>query len=318
MYLAAFSFGRKWGNCEVFLKSALMGAEERGVEVRFYRLRDYELHNCSTCYYDACPASRDPHLCKYKDDAPFLIEEFLNSDGVLLAAPIYAISPNSRFFAFRDRVFGPKLDIARSAAGRPEQPWIKGRGKARAGGLISVGGALTENWTSLGLPSLYSCVFSPQTEVVDQMNIYGVASLGEAAAQEDYLARARQLGRNVADAMLTGDHSWRGDEAGVCPCCHLDTVTLLPGNKKVCCPVCGIYADVVIKDGALTFDWPDNMEYRQHNRQAFHGKLDHLQEIDRHKDIFAPQRERALQLLEQYKAYSVCEVPPPSKEKNHA
>ena len=316
MYLAAFSFGRKWGNCEVFLKEALMGAEERGVEVRFYRIRDYDLHNCSACYQAFCPAALDPHNCKYKDDTPFLVEEFLNSDGVLLGAPVYSVGPNSMSIAFRDRVFGSKLDIAREAAGRPPQPWIKGRARARVGGLISVGGALTENWTAMGLPTLYTLAFSPQTEIVDQLNIYGVANFGEAAIKDAYLEKAHRLGWNVADAMLTGDHGWRGEKEGVCPGCHLDTVTILPGGRKVCCPVCGIYGDVVMQDGALSIDWPDTMEYRKHNRQKFHGKLDHLQEIDRHKEDFLPFKNEAMEKLEKYKQYSACEVPSPSLSKS--
>jgi len=314
MVLSAFSFGRKWGNGEVLLKEALMAAEAKGIEVRFYRICDYEVHNCKTCNVGAfCPGVREVEKCIYKDDTPFLVEEFLNSDGILMAAPVYALTPNSLFFAFRDRVFGPKMDIARELVGLPMPSWAKGRFKARPGGLISVGGALTEHWTSMGLMSLYSGTFSAQTEVVDHINAYAIADPGAATTRPDWLKRAALLGENVADALLTGDHRWRGDEGGICPCCHLNHLTMVPGNKQVICVVCSIYGDVHIEDGNLTFDWPDTEEYRKDNRLTVQGKKEHLLEIRRCIAEYEPLKEKAMEDLQKYKDYNACEIMSPSR-----
>ena len=277
MVLAAFSFGRRWGNCEVLLKEALMAAEAMGIETKFYRICEYDLHNCQTCTVGAfCPAVREVDKCRYKHDTPFLIEEFLDSDGVIMGAPVYAFTPNSLFFAFRDRVFGPKMDVARGEIGLELPSWVKGRFKARPGGLISVGGALTEHWTSMGLPTLYSATFSAQTEIVDHINAIGLADPGAATTRKDYLERAALLGRSVADAMQSGDYRWRGEKEGICPSCHLDILTMVPGNKQVICPVCGIYGDVHIENGELSFKWPDTEEYRKDNRLTVSGKKEHL------------------------------------------
>ena len=105
-----------------------------------------------------------------------LVEKFLDSDGYIIAAPVFSLTPSSLLVTFRDRVFGPKMDVASAELGMPEPEFVKGRYKARPGGLISVGGALTEHWTSLGIPTLYTTTFSAQTEIVDHMNVFGVAA----------------------------------------------------------------------------------------------------------------------------------------------
>lgn len=316
MKLIAFSAGRKNGNTEVFLKEALMAAEAKGVEVEFYRLKDFEMSPCTAC--DTF-CNKDINKCPHKDDAQFLVDRFLDSDGVIVGAPVYSLTPSSLLFTFRDRVFGPKMDVSAVwEMGWPEEPFVKGRFKARPGGLISVGGALTENWTSLNLPSLFSTTFSAQTEVVDHLNIYGVADPGAATIEEEYLAKARKLGENVADAMLTGDHRWRGEKEGFCPLCHLNMVELIPGTDKVCCPVCGIYGHIRVENGASTVDWPDTWEYRRDNRLSTKGKQTHMIEIMECVKAYEPRKEEALKKLQKYRDYNACEVKSPIREAKKA
>jgi multimeric flavodoxin WrbA len=315
MKLAAFSCGRKWGNTEVFLKEALMAAEEMDIEVEFYRLSDYELHNCSACSPKFCPASSiDIDACPYKDDAIFLANRFLDSDGVLIGAPVYALSPGSLFFTFRDRIFGPKMDVASPLLGKPEASWVKGRFKARPGGLISVGGALTEHWTSLGLPNLYTATFSAQTDVVDQMNVFAVADPAEACVKPECLARARKLGQNVANAMLTNDHSWKGNTDGLCPHCHLNFLQVVPGTDQVVCPVCGVQGTLTLEDGKIAVCFPETAQNIKDNRLTIEGKKTHILEIDKHSASYRPHFEEAKVTLEKYKTYSACEVSSPCKE----
>lgn len=303
MKLAAFSAGRKNCNTEVFVKEALMAAEELGVEVELYRLNDFELHNCSSCSPQQCPAMFNMDACPYKDDTPFLVDRFLDCDGVLIAGPVYSLTSSSLFFTFRDRVFGPKMDVAHSRMGHPEAPFVKGRFKARPGALISVGGALTENWTSLGLASLYSATFSAQTEVVDHMNVYGIADQGAATLRPDLLERARQVGRNLAQAMLDGDNHWRGGDKGVCPQCHLSLLEIQPGTTKVLCPVCGIYGEIEAHDGKSTIVWPDDHDHRRDNRLTIEGKQVHLEEIMECVMAFKPHEAEAKENMKKYIAY---------------
>ena len=47
--ITGLSFGRKNGNCEAFLKAALMAAEEEGVESEIIRAMDMKILPCKSC-----------------------------------------------------------------------------------------------------------------------------------------------------------------------------------------------------------------------------------------------------------------------------
>lgn len=314
MKLVAFTAGRRNGNTEIYVKEALMAAEEKGVKVQLYRLTEYNIHNCSSCSTTAfCQADTDMEKCIYKDDALFLAEAFLESDGIIFAAPAYSLTANSLFFAFRDRVFGPRMDIAGPMLGMPSPEFIKGRYKHRPTGLISVGGCLHENWTGFSLASLFTAVIPPQNEVVDHINVYGIAEMNAAATNEQWIAKARKLGENVADAMLSGDNSWRGGDRGSCPVCHLNYVEIIPGTDDIMCPVCGIYGKLAVQDGVTTLVWPDTPECRKENRFTVEGKVFHLNDIKKCMDEFGSLREQAKQQAQKYRDYTSCIVKPPSK-----
>ena len=317
MKLVAFHSGRKNGNTEVFVKEALMAAEEMGIEVELYRLNEFEFTNCTACQgfcppeIDACPHS--------KDEARVLVEAFLNSDGVIIASPCYSLTPNSLFYAFRDRVFGPKMDVSTVwELGFPEPSFAKGRFKTRPGGLIGVGGTLTENWTSLNIPGLFSATFSAQTDVVDHMNAYGVADATHAAISDKWLERAHNLGKHVAEAMLSGDHSWRGEDEGTCPLCHENMLLVTPGTNQICCPVCGITGTIEVVDGVIQTTWPDDWEHSKDNRLSPKGKRTHMEEIDACAAAFEPRKEEAKEKMKKYLNYTACEMKSPAKEARKA
>ena len=315
MKLVAFGCGRRNGNTEVYIKEALMAAEKKGLEVEYLRLGDFDFHNCASCYQTFCPANRNIENCKFHDDTKFIAEKYLDADGVIVGAPVYAFTPDSLFFTFRDRVFGPKMDLACEQLGFPEPEWIRGRRHPRPGALISVGGAQTKHWTSLGVASLYSSTFSIGTQIVDILDVNGVADLGAACLYEDWLLKARKLGENVADAILSGDWAWRGepDDEVTCPECHLKHITLEPGTNKVTCPVCGSTGFVTMEGDKLVMNWPDTDECRKESRMRLSGKIMHLQEIEDVKKELNPIRDKGLELLQKYKDYNACEVKPPVK-----
>ena len=321
MKLVAFSAGKPKGNCEIFVKEALMAAEAKGVEVEFIRLSDCDLHNCRSCVQGACPSTKDPAKCPYgKDDAVWLAEKFLDSDGYILAAPAYSLSSNSLMFAFRDRVFGPRMDAGMFLAGRrPEPEWARGRFKRRPGGLIGVGGAGTEHWTSLNMPCLFTTTFSAQTDIVDTLNVYGVADKFAAAVEDEWLAKAHKLGENVADAMLTGDHRRRGEAEGSCPFCHQNLIQVIPGTDDVICPICGITGKISVKDGVVGFDWPDDDAHRCDNRLEVRGKVRHMEEIIEIVETrYKPNLDRIMERCRKWHDYTACEQTPPSRQKQPA
>lgn len=316
MKIIGIGAGRPRGNTEIFVKEALMAAEQKGCEVEYIRLSECNLHNCSNCSINFCPSFQDPTKCPYgKDDAAWIIDRFLDADGCIFGSSCFSLTPNSLFFTFRDRVFGPKMDIAIPMMNLfPEPEFIGGRLHARPGALISVGGALTEHWTALNLPAMYSSTFSAQIEVVDTLNVYGVADPDAAAGYPEWLAKAHKLGERVAEAAISGDHSWRGDKPGTCPTCHLDMVQLVPGTDQVICPVCGIYGKICVSDGVVSVEWPDDREHRKDCRMTVEGKLVHQEEIRTcmHEHYF-PRKEELHQLAKKYHAWDDCRLKPPSK-----
>lgn len=315
--LVAFSAGSKNGNTETFIKQSLMAAEEMGVKVELIRLRDMEIEPCMLCA-GICPAQNDPKKCIHKDDGNFLVEKFLDSDGVIFGAPVYSLTPPGLWFNFRDRVFGPKMDVASKEIFGREPDFARGRFKERPGALISVGGARTEHWVSLGMCNLYTITFSAQVKIVDLMNVTRVAHAGAATMRDDYMERARSLGQNLANAILTGDFSYsKNAPQGLCPSCHLSDVKWKPGEQIVECLVCGIRGKIIEQNGKVSVEWlPDDGEQ---NRLTVKGKITHLKEIvDEMKNYYEPVKEEALARLEKFKNYNNCIVKSPTKEARRA
>ena len=311
--LVAFSAGSKNGNTETFIKQALMAAEEMGVNVELIRLRDMVLEPCLLCA-GICAAQNDPKKCFHKDDGVFLIEKFLDSDGVIFGAPVYSLTPPSIFFVFRDRVLGPKMDVASKEVFGREPDFARGRFRERPGALISVGGARTAHWASLGLCNLYTAIFSAQVKIVDMMNVTRVAHAGAATVRDDYMERARSLGRNLANAILTGDFSYcKEAHQGLCPSCHLNDVKWILDEQIVESLVCGIRGKIIVQNGIVSVEWlPDDEEQ---NKLTVKGKITHLKEIvDEMKKYYEPVKEEALARLEKFKNYNRCIVKSPTKE----
>ena len=313
MRVIGFSCGKKFGNTETLVKEALMACEEKGLEVDFVRLNDMVLEPCTVCN-NGCVAGRDINACPHKDDANFLADKFLDADGYIIGAPAYSKTPNSYALVFRDRVFGPKMDLAFwQIRGEPE--WAKGRGRARAGALISVGGAPTHHWVSMGIQCLYTTCFSAQTEVVDILDVNFRADKGACAIEDELCARAHKLGENVADAVITGDHKWRGDEGYACSVCHQNFVELKPGTNRAECPICGCLGTIKIKDDIVTFEIDDMHQ----NALSMEGKKYHDWEIkDVRENIYGPKKELADAKLQKYKDWEMHTLKSPTKEARKA
>lgn len=320
MKLIAFGAGRKNGNTEVYIKEALMAAENLGIEVEYIRLRDFEIHTCNACPMQFCPAMDDPKNCVYGyDDAAYLLDKFLDSDGVIIGGPVYSTTGSSLLYAFRDRVFGPKVDdVMMERFGTPD--WARGRMKHRPGAIISVGGALSRHWVSMGIPSLYSACFPPTTLVVDYMNVTGIANPGAAVLNDKLITRAHQLGENLSHAMLENDTSWRGQvdpEEDVCPSCHYNCVLINPRKKDVWCAICGIHGHIHFQGNKMIIDWPEDEQDENHLLSC--GKNAHGDEIGYVlKNLYMPYKDQIPAKLEKYKNYTACELKSPYHEAKKA
>ncbi len=314
--IVAFTAGRRFGNCEIYVKTALEAASKMGIECELIRLNECNLIPCKDCTRGPCYV-KGPAACILKDDGEWLAEKFLDSDGYLLAAPVWSLSPAGIVTVFRDRIFGPKMDLAGwEMGGTPD--WANGRKKQRPGALISVGGALTKHWVSLGLATMYTTTFSAQTNVIDHMNVFQVADHGEALLRKDYLQRANYLGQNLGHAVLNPQIDWmkkfigETEQEEACPGCHQSLMIANPGRDYVECAICGTRAKVTLEDGKLAYTWKDDPQ----DRLTMRGKFDHLREIARHtQERYAGHEDEIKEEHTRYKQMEQFTAEPPSKKK---
>ena len=311
--ITAFCAGRKNGNTETYIKIALAEAKKMGVDVELIRLNECNILPCKACPNMPC-TWKGPKGCILKDDVPWLLDKFLDSDGYILGAPVWSLSPCGVVTDFRDRIFGPKMDVAGWELDGGAPQWLDGRTQHRPGALISVGGALTENWTSLGLATLYTTTFSAQINVIDHLNIHAVADPGEALTREDYVLRAKYLGQNLAYAVKHPEIDWtkkflgQTEEDEACPGCHNSLLIAKPGRDYVECAICGRIGKIALEDGKIRYTWPED----DGDRLTVMGKFKHMREIKYHTEaIFEPKKAAIWDEYEELKKNNDFLVRPP-------
>lgn len=320
MKLLGISCGRKMGNSEIMLKEALMAGEELGANVELIRLVDLDIKPCLHCLQ--CPWNpKGPSGCIHKDDAPFLWDKIMDSDGLIISSPVYTLTPPALLLNIRDRILGPKADIAfideyKKAGNRDirfnRQAFVDERiFKARPGGFISIGGAPYHDWVTLAIPLLHTLTFSMQIEIIDQIQIVGAGAPGAILLKEEALERAKILGRNVAQAMgkKRQEMKYIAKDQGLCPSCHLKLFVIIEKNQ-IMCPICGIKGKLKIHDGEITPLFSE--EEQKRSRLTIEGKRIHFFEI---LDVFNEFQKRANEIPERLKRYESYKpyVSPPSK-----
>ncbi len=288
MKLLGLTCGSPMGNTEVLVREALYAAEEAGVEIAMIKLMDLDLRPCTGCL--SCVESLmkgGPGRCIQKDDFAFLDEQFMDSDGVIVGAPVYVLGPNGLLKVVADRM-GPTHDVSwriqaklirentgRTAGKGPDERAFK----KRVAGLISVGGATTPHWASLGLPLMHFITFPPAVQVIDQVQYLGTAAVGNFVLTPERFERAKTLGRNVAEAMLkpVEERAWKGDAEGICPVCHNDLLTVTNGRNPVECPICGIAGTLSVDGDRITVTFSEEEQAR--SRLTIAGKHEHWVEV---------------------------------------
>jgi len=285
MKLLGLSCGRKMQNTEILVKEAMMVAEELGVDIGMIRLLDLDIKPCTGCV--SCVRSLmqgGPGKCVIKDDLHLVEEELMESDGLILGSPVFVLTPHGLLKVMSDR-FGPSHDYAfRMEAQKIRETKGKGNGpdkrfrKDRVSGFISVGGAVTPHWLSLGLPLMNLFTFPSHIQVVDQMQVLGVSRWGHVVLNDEAMARARKLGHNVAQAMGKSEKEvrWMGDEPGTCPVCHSNLLTV-PKKNPVECAICGIRGEIKVEGDDISVTFSEEEQKRA--RLTVAGKLEHYVEI---------------------------------------
>ena len=288
MKLLGLSFGHVGGNCDIVLKQALLGAMEReDIKVSFLNTCHLNIDRCTGC--GACDRLREKggmSICVRKDDFKMVEEAIVEADAIIAAAPVYVLGPTGQYKNLVDRL-GPSHDVsfllkeneARRAKGMSEAQMIPEKYfKERPLGLISVGGARTKGWTSMGLSGMYLLGFPMHMVPVDALNIYAMGERISPVLDDALMERLSRLGRHVADALgkRAEDMEWMGDEDGVCPVCHCDQLTVRQGTT-VECSVCGSIGTLSIENGEIKVYYDEMQVARSRFRPG--GDMEHCLEI---------------------------------------
>jgi multimeric flavodoxin WrbA/uncharacterized Zn finger protein (UPF0148 family) len=298
MKLLGVTCGRKMGNSEILAKEALMGAEEvEGVGVELLRLHDLTIKPCTGC--ESCVRdviNGGTGECVIKDDGmPFLIERFSECDAIIYSYPVYYLSPPGVLRSVNDRMVGYNYKAARDGT------------KRRVGGLIAVGGT---DWVTLGLPLLLTNLQSSQVEVVDHLQAVFSARPGQVLLDDKAVARARALGRHVAEAWFKkdGEAKFMGDEPGHCPVCHT-SVLLVPKNGPVECAICGSRGTLKVEGDAyrVAFYEEDIKKSRWYQK----GFSEHLGVVHKVHEKAEQGKDVIKSKLSKYKSYDpIIKTPP--------
>ena len=294
MKVVGISFGRMNQRSDILVKEALFAAKKAGADVQFINTVRLDIGHCRACDY--CSRMRDKgeveiHCCM-KDDYHILEEACLEADGIIIAAPVYAVGIVGQFKNFVDR-FGPSHDRAalleenkkRKAEGKPElDPRYF---KDRYTGMISVGGAQTHNWLSLGLPMLDLFNFSLCMKCVGHVDAYDQGRTGSPLLDKNLMAQAAELGKAVAESLgkpYDEVDTWVGDE-GVCPVCH-NPLLSMNGTTHVECPICGIWGDLSVDGDKVKVEWSEKEIARARNTNI--GIYEHYNEIQNMITVCVP------------------------------
>ena len=317
MKLLGLACGRRMGNSEILLREALMGAEEtrKDVEVEILRMVDLDIKPCRGC--KVCLRFQGGlKACVLKDDTAFFYDTFMDSDGLIIAAPVWTLTPPGYLIHARDRALGPFSDVAGHLMRREMQGSDEGMDKRvfknRAGGYISVGGAPLLNWVSLGLPLIHTVTFSPNVAVVDQMQVLKAnEQIGSVLLNNRAIERARRLGCRVAEAMGKPLEAMKfvGDEPGMCPVCHLDLM-VVRGDSTVECAICGVKGNVKLDGGKVTVVFSE--EEQKKSRLTIEGKRIHMREIMETRQELLPRYGEIPAKMKKYTSY-ITPIKPPSK-----
>lgn len=295
--ILGLSFGRRNERSDIFVKEALLAAKEAGAEVKFINTMRLEVTHCHACdYCSKCRDKGDVNIpCAFKDGYQVLEAAFDECDGVIVAAPVYAVGITGQFKNFLDR-YMPAHDRAnmieenkkREAEGKPllNPNYFKDR----YSGYISVGGAQTHNWVALGLPMLHLLDFSQLMKCVGHIDAYDQGRTGNPVLDPDLLEQCRELGRAVANSIgkpydeVDAEANWVGPK-GVCPVCHNDLITYT-GTTHIECPICGINGTLSVEGEEVKVSFSEDEKKRARN--TIRGIYEHHYEIKNMIDVCVP------------------------------
>ena len=284
--------GRKNGNTEIMMKEAFMALEEKyGAECQFIRLQEAEIRactGCETCMMSHIGGNMD-FRCIHKSgsDHFYHIEQLMReADAIIVSSPAYNLMPTGILIKFLNKLH---------ASGDYREVTQKDN---KIGAAFSLGGTDWTNFT-LNACKMAAMEFCGSYEaVVESVHFDFVPAVGAIVLEEEMLARMRQLGENVGEAVTAKQkgekHKYYGDE-GTCPDCHGDFLEIR--KDGVYCPQCLTKAQVSVENDELKVVFTE--EERAKNRWSPWGQDLHIDNISKghgkagkNKDIIKEKRKK--------------------------
>jgi len=300
MNVLGISFGKPNANDDILVKKVLYGAKEAdpNAEIRFINTCNMNIGRCRGC--GACSRAiekgKGDNVCVFKDDFQKVEDQVRWADAIVIGAPVYVLQPVGQFKDFVDR-FSCRHDYSAitwvldkrktgELPGDPDDFPLAERFKKRTVAYISVGGASTKNWTSMGNATLHLFGFPPMMKVVANYRANSMGTIGNPLLDEKMIADMNAIGHELVDAHSKADEDikWFGED-GACPVCHCDLITF-NGTTHVECPVCGIEGDMEVDGDKVKIVFPKAQQDRA--RGTFAGLREHTTEIQGFGAICGP------------------------------
>lgn len=309
MKILGISGGTKNGNNDAMCKEALMGAQEMGAEIEFINMLDLDIKHCTGCIgcVNALMSGKG-NLCVLRDDFDWLLDRMLDADGIVFAVPIFEKGTTGLMRTITDR-FGPRMDrgnniiatkIAEATGGKAPDPRIL---KDKVVSYMAIGGS---DWATRVQCDHAMHALTPMWKVID--NDVFMWSKG-IMMEDEKLSRARQVGKNIAEAAKDYEAARYQGEVGVCPHCHSRNFFLTSDSTHAICCLCGIEGDIEIVDNKVTFNFPE--EQIKHAHDTLSGKFIHGDDIKENEGKLAAIKKSPeyKERVEKYKAFISSTVP---------
>ncbi|MDO5516171.1 MAG: NAD(P)H-dependent oxidoreductase [Clostridium sp.] len=317
MKILGISFGRNMGNTDILVKEALYGAKEGApeAEIKFINTNRLNIGRCIGC--GACSTSLEKggdNNCIIKDDMQLLEKEVREADCLIVGAPVYVLQPVGQFKNFVDR-FSCRHDVSAinwvldkrrngEAPGEADDYPIE-RLKKRYVSYISVGGASTSNWVSMGTATMHLFGFPAMMKVIGNYDAHNMGVTGNPVLDRELISNIHEMGKQTSEAYSKDDEDikWFGKQ-GTCPVCHQNLLTV-NGTTKVECPICGIEGRLSVEGDKLKVEFSKEQQARA--RGTFVGLREHTTEIQGFGKICGPKlmavKNELPKMLDKYKNF---------------
>ncbi|MBS4008797.1 MAG: flavodoxin family protein [Clostridium sp.] len=265
---------RSPGNSEILAKQASAAAKQAGAEVEILNIASFNITACEGCL--ACVFRGK---CREEDQMGILVEKLLKADGLIVAAPIYLLSPASIIKKVMDRALMMSLYADELTE------------KKRGALTITIAGK--SDWNPIGMEMMNQFALSYGFPVYDYLEAYAPGP-GEILLQEETMQAVNSLGEGLV-LYLQGKAASRKPLANQCPFCYSRSVRLLD-NNKIQCPFC-------LVEGTLDQDYQINVptEALEHAFWTPAHRKRHLEDwIKATRGRYMQNREAIKEKLEKY------------------